>query len=235
MSRSERLLDLLQSFRRRSRAVTARSLAGELGVSERTIYRDILTLQGQGAPIDGEAGVGYLLRPGFTLPPLMFTTQEIAALVLGARWVASRADPELGMAARNSLAKIGAVLTPQLRNELETTTLLVGPASFVPANTDHAKLIRETIRRDGTLDIGYESLEGVLSQRVIWPFGIAFFDYVQVVLAWCELRQDFRHFRLDRIRSCQERPELAPENHRSLLARWQKHEGIPEDAFTLGD
>ena len=234
MSRSERLLDLLQALRRRSRAVSAQTLADELGVHVRTIYRDILTLQAQGAPIEGEAGIGYILRPGFTLPPLMFSPEEIAALVLGARWVASRADPSLSLAARNSLAKISAVLTPQLRAELETSTLLVAPPRQHPASNDLAGPIRQAIRQSQKLQLAYTDPGGSATQRIVWPIAIGFFDQVQILVAWCELRTDFRHFRLDRIQSCSSMNERVPENQGSLLARWQIQQGIPAHAFDLG-
>src|SRR6187200_43800 len=110
VSRAERLLELLQVLRRYRQPVAGQTLADELGVSVRTLYRDIATLQGQGAAIDGEAGLGYVLKPGFMLPPLMFSEEEIEALVLGSRWVADRADRALADAAANVLAKIGAVL-----------------------------------------------------------------------------------------------------------------------------
>src|SRR5215472_5836791 len=119
MSRAERLLDLMQALRLRRRPVAGQALAAELGVSLRTLYRDIAALQAQGAWIEGEAGLGYVLRPGFMLPPLMFSEDEIAALVLGSRWVAERGDAELALAARHALAKIAAVLPADLRPELD--------------------------------------------------------------------------------------------------------------------
>src|SRR6185369_4862533 len=128
MTRSQRLLDLIQRLRNYRFAVTAETLAHELEVSVRTVYRDIETLQAQGAPIEGEAGVGYVLKPGFVLPPLMFSVDEIEALVLGVSWVADRADATLARAARDLAAKVKAVLPASLRRELEATTLLVGPA-----------------------------------------------------------------------------------------------------------
>ena len=130
MSRSERLLELLQILRRYRHPVSGHDLAAELGISIRTLYRDIATLQSQGAVIEGEAGVGYVLRAGYTLPPLMFSEDEIEALVLGSRWVSTRSDQQLGNAARNALAKIAAVLPAALRDNLEATTLLVGPAEI---------------------------------------------------------------------------------------------------------
>src|SRR5438128_6721901 len=123
--RAERLLELIQILRRHRRPVSGRVLAGELGVSLRTLYRDVAALQAQGASIDGEAGLGYLLRPGFMLPPLMFSEEEIEALVLGSRWVSERGDAPLGAAARNALAKIAAVLPADLRDGLDATTLIV--------------------------------------------------------------------------------------------------------------
>src|SRR5436853_1211164 len=133
MSRAERLLDLIQVLRRYRQPVSGQTLADELGVSIRTLYRDIATLQGQGAAMDGEPGLGYILRPGFMLPPLMFSEEEIEALVLGSRWVAERGDSRLGAAARNALAKIAAVLPPDLRESLDATSLLVARAEPVSA------------------------------------------------------------------------------------------------------
>src|ERR1700722_8003533 len=127
LSRSERLLALLQSLRRRRRPVTGRVLADELGVSLRTLYRDIASLQGQGAEIEGEAGLGYILKPGFWLPPLMLSGEEIEALVLGARWVEARTDEKLAIAARDAIVKITAVLPPRVRDDVETSTLVVPP------------------------------------------------------------------------------------------------------------
>jgi len=127
MSRSQRLLALMEILRRHRYPLSGAMLAQQLGISLRSVYRDIATLQQQGASIEGEAGLGYVLRPGFTLPPLMFSEDEIEALVLGSRWVASRADTKLARAAENALSKINAVLPATLREHCESTTLLVGP------------------------------------------------------------------------------------------------------------
>ncbi len=137
MSRAQRLIDLIQILRRHRRPVTGAALADEVGVSLRTLYRDIVSLQAQGADIAGEAGLGYVLRPGFTLPPLMFTPEEIEALALGSQWVLASADARLAKAARNAQAKIGAVLPPELSDVLDSSTLLVvrgrGAAAVVEA------------------------------------------------------------------------------------------------------
>lgn len=226
MSRSQRLLDLLQLLRTRNYAVTGRTLARELDVSLRTLYRDIATLQTQGAAIDGEAGVGYLLRPGFLLPPLMFSTEEIEALVLGISWVSSRADAALAKAAKHLRAKVKAVLPAALRRELEATTLIVGPGA---AANDEASAFRRAIRGQRKLWIRYRDENGSATERTIRPFALGYFDSVQIVMAWCELRGDFRHFRADRIDSWRE-TEPYTEPRSELLARWREREGLtPEE------
>src|ERR1700709_2102278 len=146
MSRAQRLLDLIQLLRRHRRAVAGAVLADELGVSLRTLYRDIETLRAQGAHIDGEAGVGYVLQPGFMLPPLMFTEDEIEALVLGGRWVAQRTDEPLGKAARNALTKIAAVLPADLKDAFDTSSLLVAPGWNVPTGAIELPRIRAAIK-----------------------------------------------------------------------------------------
>ena len=181
MSRAQRLLDLLQLLRRHRYPVSGAKLAAELGISLRTLYRDIASLQQQGAQIDGEPGMGYVLRPGFMLPPLMFSAEEIEALVLGSRWVAERADSRLAGAARNALAKIGAVLPPELRHDLDCETLLVGPGEFVAASDADLVLIRQAIRREHKLLIDYRDEQQRLSQRWVWPVALAFFDHVRVL------------------------------------------------------
>ena len=164
------------------------ALADELGVSLRTLYRDIETLKAQGAHIDGEPGVGYVLRPGFMLPPLMFSEDEIEALVLGSRWVAERADAPLGDAARNALAKIAAVLPTDLKDSLDTSTLLIGPGEPIAAGDAELTTIRAGHpRRTQAADRLYGRC-AAKRRRTIWPFALAFFDRVRVVVAWCELR-----------------------------------------------
>ena len=226
MSRAARLLDLIQVLRRHRRPVSGRLLAGELGVSIRTLYRDIASLQAQGAAIEGEPGLGYILRPGFMLPPLMFSEEEIEALVLGSRWVASRGDDPLAAAARDALAKIAAVLPADLREGLDASTLLVGPGAAALRRPVDLGLIRQAIRRERKLAIAYENGGGSASARTIWPFALAFFDQVRIVAAWCELRQDFRHFRADRISGLTMMPERYPRRRPALLKAWREACGI---------
>src|SRR5689334_17740202 len=147
MARSQRLLELIQVLRRHRHPVSGQALADELGVSLRTIYRDVQTLIGQGATIDGEAGIGFILRPGFVLPPLMFSDDELEALVLGLRFVAQRTDASFGHAAMNALAKIAAVLPDDLRNNVEGIGLVAFPSRDVGARLDLAP-IRAAIRAE---------------------------------------------------------------------------------------
>lgn len=225
MSRAARLLDLVQLLRQHRRPVAGQVLAEALGISLRSLYRDIATLQAQGADIVGEAGLGYLLRPGFMLPPLMFAEEELEALVLGARWVAERGDPQLGAAARAALAKIAAVLPPDLREALPATGLMVGPIAAPEPEPDLA-LLRGAIRRERKLAITYRDGRGAETARVIWPFGLGYFERVRVLLAWCELRGDLRAFRTDRIGQAAETGERYPRRRAALLAAWREKEGI---------
>ena len=226
MSRAQRLLDLIQVLRRHRWPVAGASLAQELGVSLRTLYRDIETLKAQGARIDGEPGVGYVLRPGFMLPPLMFSEDEIEALVLGSRWVADRADAPLQQAARNALAKIGAVLPHDLKDKLEATPLLVGPGEPISAGDSGLPAIRQAIRTECKLRIAYVDQNGADTRRTVWPFALAFFDRVRVVVAWCELRRDFRSFRTDRITRLKLSDRRYPRRRQALLKEWREAEGI---------
>ncbi|HWK79438.1 MAG TPA: YafY family protein [Thermomicrobiales bacterium] len=241
MSRSERLLDLMHLLRLHRFPVSGERLADELGVSVRTLYRDIATLQAQGADIVGTPGRGYLLKPGFLLPPLMFTEEEIEALVLGTRWVAARTDPALSRAGASALARIAAVLPADLREHLEQTGLFV-PArrpggqdagAVVPSATTAPVLprMREAIREELKVRIAYRDERGAESERVIWPIAIAFFEQVQMIVAWCELRQDYRNFRIDRIVRLALTVDRYPRSRHELLPEWRKANGIPEPAW----
>jgi predicted DNA-binding transcriptional regulator YafY len=229
MARSERLLDLIQALRRHRRPVSAARLAEELGVSLRTIYRDVQSLIGQGATIEGEAGVGYVLKPGFALPPLMFDDQEIEAIVLGARWVMKRAgDAQLAGAAKNALAKIVAVLPEDLRERAEFSGLMAGPGEKLEAGGIDLAPIRQAIRDEAKLRIRYDDGKGRVTDRVIWPIALGFFDQVRMVVGWCELRQDFRHFRADRIGGAKPTGKRYSKRRRALLKAWREANKIPE-------
>jgi predicted DNA-binding transcriptional regulator YafY len=229
LSRTQRLFDLIQTLRRYRYPISGKRLAEALGVSLRTLYRDIATLQAQGASIEGEPGVGYVLRPGFMLPPLMFSEEEIEALVLGLRWVARRTDKKLGLAATNVLAKIAAVLPEDLRYQLEFSGLLIGPAkTLVERDDEREALIRHAIRNEHKLQMTYTDVKGDGSERIIWPLALGFFEEVHVVVAWCELRADFRHFRTDRIVTLVPLETRYPKRRQTLLKKWREAHNIPE-------
>ncbi len=228
MSRSERLLDLIQALRRRRLPVSGAELAAELGVSLRTIYRDIHSLAATGAPIDGEAGVGYMLRAGYTLPPLMFSEEEIEAVVLGSRMVAAATDERLARAACDALAKIAAVLPEDRRDDIAALGLLASPRKpLAPDGVDLA-LIRSAIRAERKVWITYGDAAGQRTERRIWPIALAFYEHVRILAAWCELRQGFRHFRTDRIAALAETAERYPRRRRALMKEWRSAEGLPE-------
>ncbi|MDH3715596.1 MAG: YafY family transcriptional regulator [Gammaproteobacteria bacterium] len=200
MRRADRLFEIIQILRRRN-LTRARDLAEKLEVSERTIYRDVQDLMASGVPIDGEAGVGYVLRKGFDLPPLMFDEQEIEALVLGARIVQSWADPKLAEAATNVIAKVEAVVPPRLRKVMADTALLA-PANHdsEPISVDPSEL-RDAVRSSHKVHFDYRDEEDNASQRTVRPLALAFYGRVWLLVSWCEMRDDFRSFRLDRMRT----------------------------------
>ena len=221
MSRTERLLDLLQILRQHRAPVAGSTLAADLNISLRTLYRDIATLQGQGAEIDGEPGLGYVLKPGFMLPPLMFSIDELEALILGAGWVGKQHDDSrLSKAAGNALTKIAAVLPSDLRDEIDRGSLYVVPSRQLPTQVDPS-LLRDAIRKEQKLRIAYRDDAGSETERVIWPFVIGFFEQHKTVGAWCELREDFRHFRIDRIASLAATGERSPKRRHALLKEWR--------------
>lgn len=226
MTRSQRLLALIEILRRHRFPVAGAVLASELGITLRTLYRDIGTLKEQGASIEGVAGLGFVLHPGFTLPPLMFTEEEIEALVLGSRWVARRADERLGHAARNALSKIATVLPSALRDELEASALLIGPGTSMMHSAIAQPIIRNTIKAELKAEIIYRDLKGIESSRTIWPFALGYFDDSRVLVTWCELRNGFRHFRADRIMTFTALQERYPRRRQVLLKAWRLHQGI---------
>ncbi len=228
MSRAQRLLDLIQVLRRHRHPVSGATLAEATGVSLRTLYRDIELLKAEGAHIDGEAGVGYVLRPGFMLPPLMFSEEEIEALVLGSRWVHQRADRVLADAAANVLAKVGAVLPKDLRETLDDSGLLIGSGDPIAAGDAQLPKIRQAIRTERKIGLSYRDTNGTDSKRTIWPFALSFFEKVRVVVAWCELREDYRHFRTDRIVTLNMTERRYPRRRQAMLKEWREREQTRE-------
>lgn len=191
-------------------------------MSLRTLYRDIASLQAQGAAIEGAPGIGYVMQPGFMLPPLMFRPEEIEALALGLRWVADRGDPGLWSGARDAMAKIGAVLPPDLRRELEASALLVGSAKPRATTVGKPDPLREAVRLENKLRLTYRNPTGTITRRIVWPFALVYFEQSRVLSAWCELRGDFRNFRADRIIKADLLDVRYPKRRHALLRAWRQ-------------
>jgi predicted DNA-binding transcriptional regulator YafY len=198
MRRADRLFQIIQLLRRR-RVTTAQQIAERLEVSERTVYRDIRDLSLSGVPVLGEAGVGYRLGSGFDLPPMMFTVDEIQALVLGARMVESWGDEELRRAAREVLTKVEAVLPKSKRHRVQDTALFALSFRVSPEVRARVGTLRKAVEARSKVHLDYADAKGTASGRVVCPLGLYFWGSVWTLGAWCELRQDFRNFRLDRI------------------------------------
>ncbi len=202
MRRADRLFQIVQFLRTR-RVTTARWLAERLEVSERTIYRDIQDLLANAVPIEGEAGVGYVIRKGYDLPPLMFTPEELSALALGASIVDSWADVALSTAAQSALSKIESSLPSALKGRLADQRLF-SPMQRLSAEAAYNMAeLRRAMDERAKLRIRYKRLDGVDSERVIWPLGLFFWGQVWTLGAWCEKRRSLRNFRMDRIHSLQ--------------------------------
>ncbi|MDC9589944.1 YafY family protein [Xenorhabdus sp. XENO-10] len=227
MSRAQRLLSLMEILRSYHFPVQGKVLAHKLNISLRTLYRDIATLQAQGVSIEGEAGIGYVLRPGFVLPPLMLTQNEIEALALGASWVVKRADPQLKASANSAIKKIAAVIPTELKQYLETNSLLIGPAATKVQTSVDIPRIRQAISHRHKITFAYLDLKSNQSMRTIWPFALGYFENISIVIGWCELRKTFRHFRSDRMSDLKIEPQCYPRSRQSLLKEWRETEKIP--------
>jgi len=221
MDKTERLFAVMDALRRHRRPITAQALADEQNVSVRTLYRDIQTLIGLGAPIDGEAGVGYMLRPGFFLPPLMFTAEELEALVLGAQWVEGQPDDGLRTAAHNALGKIATASPEDLRDRLASTGLWAAQATWSRPAEPLLGVVREAMRSEKTLHLSYADEMGNVTKRPIWPLTLAYYQEKQIVGAWCALRNDFRNFRVDRIKDATIGTEPYGKRRVILLKEWE--------------
>jgi predicted DNA-binding transcriptional regulator YafY len=222
MRKADRLFQIVQILRRTGKPVTADAIAEELETSKRSVYRDIAALIGQRVPIRGEAGIGYVLDGGFDLPPLMLTADEIDAVALGAHWVAAHADPVLARAARDVLAKVASVLPEEMRPFLIDSPARSVPVWGAPVDGVDAAELRACIRAARKLALDYGDETGRLTQRIVWPLLIGYQDATRLLIAWCELRQDFRTFRLDRIRQATFLQDPIPGRPATLRAQWLK-------------
>ncbi|EPN9384360.1 YafY family protein [Cronobacter malonaticus] len=227
MTRTQRLLELLQLLRSYRYPVTAATLAERLDVSVRSIYRDIETLKMQGVEIEGSAGIGYILQSDYHLPPLMFDAHEVDALMLGLHWVMRHTDPQLEAAARNAVAKIHAILPENLAQHIRYPSLMVPP----PGNDSSLRFladIRQAIHQRRKLELVYTDKDGAASSRLVWPIALGFFDAVRMLACWCELRQAFRHFRIDRMQRVTISEQSCPQSRYKLLKEWKNAEGIEQ-------
>lgn len=224
MRRADRLFQIIQILRRTRRPVTADVIALEVETSKRTIYRDIADLMGQRVPIRGEAGIGYVLDGGFDLPPLMLTPDEIEAAVLGAKWVVGHGDPALAMAAQDLLAKISVAVPEQLRPIVLDPAVGAPPSRAPlpqPDGLDMAR-VRAWIHAGRKIALDYQDELGRPSERIIWPIAVGYMETKRLLIGWCELRLDFRHFRADRVVGATFLDERYGERPSVLRARWRK-------------
>jgi len=221
MRRADRLFQIIQILRRSNRPVTAAVLADELEISKRTIYRDVADLMAQRVPIEGEAGLGYLLSADYDMPPLMLTADEIEAVALGAQWVAGRSDKVLSNAARDVVAKIAAVVPEHLRPLILAPSVGARmPIEELKERIDISKL-RSAARNGLKLRLRYQSETGEETERTVWPVILGYADTNCILIAWCELRQGFRHFRTDRIIEFETLHEENGLRQGELRRRWQ--------------
>ena len=223
MRRAERLFQIIQILRRsKRRPITAGDIAGELETSLRTIYRDISQLLAERVPIRGEAGIGYILEDGFDMPPLMLTADEIEAAMLGAQWVMGRGDEALARAARDMVAKIGAVVPAHLKPLALDSTLVSPQWRKIQIDSVDMARVRASIHAQTKIKLAYGDEQGRESERTIWPFAVSYWEMVRVIVAWCELRKAFRSFRTDRVRAADFLSERYPTPRTRLTAQWRK-------------
>ena len=222
MRRADRLFQIVQLLRRSSRPLTAEAIAVELETSKRSVYRDIAALMGQRVPIRGEAGIGYVLDGGFDMPPLMLTSDEIEAAVLGAQWVAGRGDPALARAARDLIAKIAATVPERLRPVVLEPSVASAPVWKSPEidRLDMAQ-VRAWIHGGRKIRLDYSDEQGRPSRRVIWPCLIGYRETTRLLVGWCESREDFRTFRTDRVVEAAFLDDRYPGRPAQLRARWR--------------
>jgi predicted DNA-binding transcriptional regulator YafY len=221
MRRADRLFQIIQILRRSTRPVTAAALAEELEISKRTVYRDVADLIGQRVPIEGEAGLGYLLATDYDMPPLMLTSDEIEAVMLGAQWVAGRSDKVLSNAARDVVAKIAAVVPERLRPFIVEPSVGAKPTIGEPEERVDTSMLRSAIRNGVKLRLRYRSEAGEETERTVWPVILGYAETNRLLVAWCELRQSFRHFRTDRIIEAEMLDERNGLRQGELRRRWQ--------------
>ena len=220
MRRSDRLFDIIQRLRTTSRPTTAATLAAELEVTVRTVYRDIATLQARRVPIEGAPGNGYVLRKGFDLPPLNFTIDEIEAIAVGARMVHRLKDHKLQEAAQSVLAKVTVAVPERLRPHIADAPIYVSPGMTPEAQGADLAEVRAAIRDSRKLYIAYADEAGRRTNRTVWPIAMAYYVDATLIGAWCELRADYRNFRVERIASSRVLEEHFDQDNGRLFREW---------------
>ncbi|MCF6301706.1 MAG: YafY family transcriptional regulator [Devosiaceae bacterium] len=222
MRRADRLLQIIQILRRENQPCTCANMADELEISHRTLYRDMVSLQSTGVPVRGEAGIGYVLEEGYHLPPLMFNANELEAIMLGARMVDGRVDEELTRGARDVIAKITAVIPPSLKSTLLETPLFAPKWVETGCEKFSMSALRGAIRGQYEIEISYLSLDDKQSVRIVWPISIGLFPDANMLTAWCTMRRDFRHFRIDRISKLLVLETKTGRSRSDLFHEWKK-------------
>jgi predicted DNA-binding transcriptional regulator YafY len=230
--RADRLFDIIQTLRVAKHPMTAAAIAGKLEVTVRTVYRDIAALQASRIPIEGAAGIGYVLRRGFDLPPLMFTADELDAINVGVRLVRRLRDPGLQDAADSVLAKITTILPDALRRGVDHAPFYVSAGNAeAPTGIDLSD-VRYAIRETRKLRVTYSDAAGQRSNRTIWPIAMAYYVDATVIGARCELRADYRHFRVERIVTSTLLDETFPTDGGTLIEGWLAQRAMDEAAIS---
>ncbi len=227
MSRSDRMFEIIQILRSADCPVTSHELAKTLEVAQRTVYRDIAALQAMRVPIEGEAGIGYVMRAGFDLPPLMFTSEEVEAIVVGMALLRRTGDVGLQAASSGVSAKIAEVLPDERGGDLEGRYLYASAWGADPPGQADLTAVRRAIREETKLQITCKDAQERRTERTIKPLAILYYLEVVVLTAWCELRADFRHFRLDRILSCETTGDRFLGEGKKLRALWRDQHDLP--------
>lgn len=233
MRRGDRLFEVIEILRRAKGPISAQSIGEELGVTKRTVYRDVAALIGQGVPINGEAGIGYVLEPGFHMPPLMLTPDEIEAVMLGVLWVQTRGEPELALAAEKLITKLEAVAPDKYRTSFLQPAVSVAPAAQ-PDEVLGAAAIRLAIRHRKKIALKYSDHSGQKTRRVIWPILLGYRDTSRIIAAWCEMREGFRYFRTERIIEAQVLEDSIPRRMDLLRAEWRNETDAERKRFEEG-
>ncbi|MCB9992148.1 MAG: YafY family transcriptional regulator [Hyphomicrobiaceae bacterium] len=226
MKKSERLLELLQALRRRRRPVAGKVLAEEMGVTLRTLYRDIDALRALGAAISGEAGIGYQLDKGFFMPPMMLNAEEVEALVLGLRLLIYGPDRDMAGVAQNVRAKIADSMPEDMRDLMDGVGLFALPNYAEVEGSAHLSTIRAAIRNECELKLGYVDRNDSETERTVWPISLGYIGNRQMLQAWCTLRGDFRSFWIDRMKRVEGTEKRYPKPRRTLAHDWRQQTGM---------